>query len=87
MAFTPIFEFLNTVDYKSVDKEKIKIIMICVHAQCKQKQTKILIEHADHKSKSGRPVRPYSTSSTLFLLFVQQKCQNIARICSISLVH
>ena len=32
----------NNVTYKSVDKEKIKIIMICAHPQCKQKQTKIL---------------------------------------------
>ena len=28
--------------YKLVNKEKIKIIMICAHAQCKQKQTNIL---------------------------------------------
>ena len=35
------------------------------------------MEHAGHKSKSGQPVRPYSTSSKLFLLFVQQTCQNI----------
>ena len=66
--------------------------MNCVQAQCKQKQkTKILQnyrkEHAGHKLNSGQPVRLYSTSSTLFLLFVQQACQNIARICSISLVH
>ena len=45
------------------------------------------IEHAGHKSKSGRPVRPYSTSGTLLLLFVKQTCHNIARISSTSLVH
>ena len=45
------------------------------------------IEHAGNKSKSGGPVRQYSTSGTLFL---QQTCQNIPRmieISSISLVH
>ena len=30
--------------------------------------------------KSALPSRPYSMSSALFLWFVQQKCQNIARI-------
>ena len=39
MALIPIFEIGNIVTYKSVDKEKIKVIMICAHAQCKQKQT------------------------------------------------
>ena len=39
------------------------------------------------KSKSGQPVRPYSISGTLFILFVQKTHQNIARISSISLVH
>ena len=75
--------------YKSVDKEEIKIIMICVHAQCEQKtkQRYYRKEHAGHKSKSGRPVKPFSISGTLFLLFVQQTYQNIARISSISLVH
>ena len=29
----------------------------------------------------------YSTSGTLFLLFVQQTCPNIARISSVSIVH
>ena len=38
-------------------------------------------------TKSGQSVRPYSTSVTLFLLFVQQTCHNIARISSMSLVH
>ena len=37
MALIPIFEIRNIVTYKSLDKEKIRIIMICVHAQCKQK--------------------------------------------------
>ena len=73
--------------YKSVGKEKIKIIMICVYNVNKNKQKNYRIEHAGHKSKLGQPVRPYSTSGTLFLLFVQQTCQNIARISSISLVH
>ena len=73
--------------YKSVGKEKIKIIMICVYNVNKNKQRNYRIEHSDHKSKLGQPVRPYSTSGTLFLLFVQQTCQNIARISSISLVH
>ena len=74
--------------YKSVDKEKIKILMICLHTQCKQnKQTYYRIKHAGHKSKSGQPVRLYSNTGALFLLFVQQKCKNIARISSILLVH
>ena len=42
MALIPTFEISNIVTYKSVDKEKIQIIMICAHAQCKQKQPKIL---------------------------------------------
>ena len=42
MALIPLFEIRNIVTYKSVDKEKIKIILICMHAQCKQKQRKIL---------------------------------------------
>ena len=30
--------------YKSVNKEDIKIIMICEHAQCEQKQNKDITE-------------------------------------------
>ena len=57
--------------YKSVDKEKIKFIMICAHVQCKQKQRYSGIEHAGHKAKSGQSARPFSTSGsgTLFVLF------------------
>ena len=33
MALIPIFKIWNNVSYNSVDKEKIKLIMICVHAQ------------------------------------------------------
>ena len=33
MALIPLFKIWNIVSYKSVDKEKIKLIMICVHAQ------------------------------------------------------
>ena len=33
MALTPIFKIWNIESYKSVDKEKIKFIMICVHTQ------------------------------------------------------
>ena len=88
MALIPIFEIVNIVTCNSVDKEKIKIIMICVHPQCKQnKQRYYRIEHAGHKSKFSWPVRPYSTSGTLFVLFFQQKCQNNARINNISLLH
>ena len=68
--------------------EKIKINMICAQAQCKQKQKEILENRTcSPQSQSGEPVRPSSTSGTFFLLFVQQTCQNIARISSISLVH
>ena len=67
------------------------IIMIYAHAQMQNKNNQIYyeIKLAGHQSKSGQP-GPYSTSGTLFLLFVQQTCQNIARmveISSISLVH
>ena len=75
MAFIQII----IVAYKSVVKEKFKIIIICVHAQCKQKQRYYGIEDAGHKSKSGRPVRLYSTSGTSFLLLFQQTYQNIAK--------
>ena len=81
MALIPIFEIVNIVTCNSVDKEKIKIIMICVHPQCKQnKQRYYRIEHACHKSKFSWPVRPYSTSGTLFVLFFSTKmskqCKN-----------
>ena len=33
MALIPIFENWNVVTYKSVDKEKIQVIMLCVHAE------------------------------------------------------
>ena len=42
MPLIPIIEMRNIVTYKSVNKEKIKIIMICAHTQCEQKQTRIL---------------------------------------------
>ena len=42
MALIPIFEIWNIVAYKSVEKEKTKIIMICAHALCKQKRKKVL---------------------------------------------
>ena len=87
MALTPIFEISNIVTYiKLVYKEKIKNIMICAHSQCKQKQTKILQNRICWPQVQIRSVRTYVTSGTLFLLFVQQTCQNIARISSISLV-
>ena len=37
-------------------------------------------------TNQGWPVMLFSTFGTLFLLFVQQKCQNIAKKCSISLI-
>ena len=40
-----LYKYLKSkiiVTYKSVDKEKIKIIIIYANIQCKQKQTKIL---------------------------------------------
>ena len=80
----PIFEILNSVTYKSIDYYDL-----CTHRR-KQKQRYYGIEHAGYKSESGWRVRPYSTSSTLFLLFVQQKCQNTARISTVftcSLMH
>ena len=70
MALIPIFEIVNIVTCNSVDKEKIKIIMICVHPQCKQnKQSYYRIEHAGHKSKFSWPVRPYSTK-------MSKQCKN-----------
>ena len=46
--------------------------MICAHAHMltKNKKKYYGIEHAGQKSKLGRHVRSYSTSGTLFLLFV-----------------
>ena len=41
MALIPIFEIWNDVTYKSVDKEKIKIIMILHTYRCKQKQSRL----------------------------------------------
>ena len=32
MALIPLFDIWNIVTYKSLDKQKIKIIMICAHA-------------------------------------------------------
>ena len=56
--------------YKSFNKQKINIAMVCAHARSKQKQDGI--EHAGYMSRSGWPVRSYSTSGTFFLFFVQQ---------------
>ena len=43
--------------YKSVDKEKIIIIMICACTDINKNSQKYYeIEHACHKSKSGQPV-------------------------------
>ena len=62
--------------------------MVCVEEHSyNKKQRYYRREHAGHKSKLGQAVRPYSTCGTLFLLFVQQTCQHIARMSSISLVH
>ena len=73
--------------YKSVVKEKIKIIMICVHTQMYTITTKDYgIEYAGRMSKSIQPVRSYSTSDTLFLCSFN-KCQNIATLSSTLLVH
>ena len=36
------------------------------------KETKDTIEHAGYKSKSGQPVRPYSTSGTLFFYLLNK---------------
>ena len=79
MASISTFEISKIVTYKSVDKEKIKINRICAHAQCKQKTTKDILwkDHAGHKSKSGRSVRPCSTNSTLFLLFVDKPVKTL----------
>ena len=61
--------------------------------RCKQKQPKILQNRTCWPQVQIRPAsKAYSTSSTLFLSFVQQTCQNIARITEIistgiSLVH
>ena len=42
MVLIPIFKIWNIVSYKSVDKEKIKLIMICVHAQMFTNNHKLL---------------------------------------------
>ena len=74
MALIPLFDIRNIVTYKLVDKEKIKIIMICGHAQscqCKQKQTKIL-----QNSRCWPQVQIRSASNALFL-FLSINSQNI----------
>ena len=45
---------------------------MCTHNVNKNNQRYFGKEHAGHKSKSGWPVRPFSTCSTLFLLYVPQ---------------
>ena len=69
-------------------RSKLRLLwFVHMHNVNENKERYYRIEHAGHKSKSGQPVRPYSTSGTLIDLFFQQTCQNIARINSISLVH
>ena len=40
MVLIPRFGICNIVTYNSVDKEKIKIILICAHAQMQTKTNK-----------------------------------------------
>ena len=80
MALIPIFKIWNTVSYKSVDKEKIKLIMICVRAQGLQTTIDYCgIPHSGDNSKSGLPIKAVFHIGTLFLLFIQKPCQIIAR--------
>ena len=44
MALIPIFEVGNIVTYKTVDKEKIKFIMICALAEMCTKTTKDIMK-------------------------------------------
>ena len=80
MALIRIFEIRNksySSEYKSVDREKIKIIMnICAHTIFNKNKDHRL-ENAGHKSEPGQPVKPCSTSGTLFLLFVQQTVKTL----------
>ena len=59
MGLIPIFKIWNIVSYNSVDKEEIKLIMICVRTQlftidyCR-------IAHPGDNSKSGLPIVDWS---------------------------
>ena len=88
MALIPIFKIWNIVTYNQLIRSQLRLLwFVHTHNVNKNKQRYYRIKHAGHKSKSGQPVRLYSISGTLLLLFFQQTCQNIAIISSISLVH
>ena len=78
-----MFEILNTVTYKSVDKEKNKIIMIFAHAQCKHKQMKIL------QNRTCWPqvqIRPASKALFYFWYIISCVCSKNVAVFSIN-VH
>ena len=86
MALLPIFKICNIVTQKSVDKEKLNIIMICVRTQLFTTIDYCGIAHPGDNSKSGLPIEPYFTSGTLFLLFIRKPCQFIARKIEINII-
>ena len=66
--------------------------MIRAHAQCDDLCTPNVNKNKDITEKNmlaklGQAVTPFSIFGTSFPLFVQQTCQNIARINIISLVY
>ena len=43
MALIPIFETLNILSYKSTDKKKINIIIVCAGTDVNKKQPKYIL--------------------------------------------
>ena len=81
MALAPILEHEILSPINQLIRRKLRICDLCARKHLhKNNHGYYRIAHAVHKSKSGRPVRPYSTSGTLFLFFVQQTCENIATL-------
>ena len=98
MALIPIFKNSNIVSYNSVDKEEIKLIMICVRTQLFTDNDRLLqnspswrqfkIRSADRRLVPcpNEPVyKPYFNSGTLFLLF-EKPYQIIARRIEINII-
>ena len=61
MALIPIFKIWNIVNCNSVDKEKIKLIMIvCAHSCLQTTINYCGIAHPGDNSKSGLPIVDWS---------------------------
>ena len=70
---------------KSVDKEKMNIIMILCAHRCLQTTIDYCgIAHPCHNLKSGLPIKAVFHFRYIISLFIQQQCQIIARKIEIS---